>query len=199
MPEEASLIPEPAGTSEDGSRPSRPPGEVLQDLKNLGPTERGKVLASLQREDRSLAVSQVVEASMWQGPLPSPDQLEHFNRVVPSAAERLIRMAEKQQDHRLELEQLAVRSQTAQSARGQLFALVMCLAILTVGGFAIYRGYAVSAATIICSTIIGMGYVFVSGRKREENSRQAKQEAIEQSEADQAGPSQSPAGPAGEI
>jgi len=38
------------------------------------------------------------------GPLPAPETLEGYEEILPGAAERILRMAEKQQDGRLALE-----------------------------------------------------------------------------------------------
>ncbi|MGD1032584.1 MAG: DUF2335 domain-containing protein [Opitutaceae bacterium] len=123
---------------------------------------------------------------MWQGPLPSPASLEAFNRVVPGAAQRLITMAEKQQDHRMALEKKISSRQTTQSALGQIFALVISITVVAAGALAIYRGSAGAGATIITTTTAGIAYVFITGKREERASRQNKREAIEQSEAQQA-------------
>lgn len=46
-----------------------------------------------------------VEALAMQGPLPPPDILSGYDAIVPGAAERILAMAEKQNDHRIEMEQ----------------------------------------------------------------------------------------------
>ncbi len=40
-------------------------------------------------------------AAQWQGPLPPPAALEHFDRIIPNGAERIMVMCEKEQDGRL--------------------------------------------------------------------------------------------------
>lgn len=39
------------------------------------------------------------------GPLPSPGELAQYNRVLPDAANRILTMAEKQQQHHHNMEQ----------------------------------------------------------------------------------------------
>jgi uncharacterized membrane protein len=41
---------------------------------------------------------------VWVGPLPDPDALERFGQIVPNGAERIVRMAETEQLHRMALE-----------------------------------------------------------------------------------------------
>lgn len=57
-------------------------------------------------EARVLAASQE-----WNGPLPPPAALEHFERIVPGAAQRILHMAEDEQRHRHSLEAAAMHTQ----------------------------------------------------------------------------------------
>jgi len=174
--------------------------ELSREIRGLSHKERARVLGQFGRKDekpQTVAISQMFAASVWQGPLPSPESLARFNQVVPGAAERMIRMAEKQQDHRMALETKVSTEQISQSARGQYFALLISLAILVVGTFAIYSGYPGSGATIVTSTIIGMAYVFITGKRHEQSSRNQKREEIERSEAAQA--AQTPPDPGPEV
>ena len=38
----------------------------------------------------------------WSGPLPPPSELEKIDQIIPGGADRLLRMAEKEQTHRME-------------------------------------------------------------------------------------------------
>jgi uncharacterized membrane protein len=63
--------------------------------------------------------TQVTE-SHWYGPLPPPAALQQFDAVVPDGAERIFKMAELEQAHRIELEkaslELDIESQKSQSS-----------------------------------------------------------------------------------
>ena len=48
------------------------------------------------------------ELTVWAGALPSPDDLTQFNLLIPNGAERIMRLTEKEQDHRIALEQQIV-------------------------------------------------------------------------------------------
>ena len=52
-----------------------------------------------------------VETSLsWSGPLPPPKVLEAYDRLVPGAAERIMKMAEQQSEHRRGLEKTVVEA-----------------------------------------------------------------------------------------
>jgi uncharacterized membrane protein len=66
-----------------------------------------------------------VEVSV--GPIPPPQILQQYNQVVPDAAERIIRMAEKQSDHRIDLERKVVDSNIRKSYIGMVLATIIAL------------------------------------------------------------------------
>lgn len=102
-----------------------------------GPSSRVK---KLQQQSKAAVTPgpKVATATQWQGPLPPPDALEKFNYIVENGAERVFRMAELEQQHRIDSERAALNSniQAAASestitARGHLLgASVSILAIL---------------------------------------------------------------------
>jgi Predicted membrane protein (DUF2335) len=79
---------------------------------------------SRKNRDRNIGHTQntslSVQAQMhqWSGPLPQPEALERYNQIVPSAAERIIRMAETQHDHRIEIEKSVVGFKYSRSKAG---------------------------------------------------------------------------------
>ena len=58
----------------------------------------------------SIERSAIVHAQLeFSGPLPPPQILGQYEDELPGAAERLFRMAEKQQDHRINMDESSVR------------------------------------------------------------------------------------------
>lgn len=67
------------------------------------------------------------------GPLPSAEEFEKYNQVLPGAADRIVRMAEQQQTHRHALEVRTTRAAIIEARLGQIFAFVVAMTGL-VGG-----------------------------------------------------------------
>jgi uncharacterized membrane protein len=64
-----------------------------------------KALTPLQSSETAVFAQKTeLSYSVHSGPLPPPEDLAKYNMIVPDAAERILRMAEKQQAHRMELE-----------------------------------------------------------------------------------------------
>jgi len=73
----------------------------------------------------------IVQAAQWAGPLPPPAALEHFERVIPGGAERILRMAEIEQSHRIDNEQKSLRAGIADTRLGKyLGTAITVLAII---------------------------------------------------------------------
>ena len=73
---------------------------------------------------------QNIIAAQWQGPLPPPDALDQFNRILPNGAERIMRMVEEEQAHRIAYENARLAALTADTRRGHyLGGLISLVAI----------------------------------------------------------------------
>jgi len=57
---------------------------------------------SKRDEEREIAYAEAHSLS-WAGPLPLPNVLREYDSIVPNAADRIIKMAEKQEDHRISI------------------------------------------------------------------------------------------------
>jgi uncharacterized membrane protein len=118
------------------------------------------------------AVEEVVEevvvriASRFSGPLPSPDVLQGYERALPGAADRIIKMAERQNVHRIAMERRMVGSDATVRARGQLFGLIIVLAAIGAGTDLILHDKAAGGLVTIIVAIGGIVSAFVLGAWR---------------------------------
>jgi uncharacterized membrane protein len=82
----------------------------------------------LPRDEAERLVSFV---QRYTGPMPPPELLRGYEVVVAGSAERIVKMAEQEQQFRHEMTRAAVQGGMSGVKRGQLFAL-MVVAIMTV-------------------------------------------------------------------
>ena len=113
-----------------------------------------KPVAKSPQGDKSNSHSQLV-ATQFSGPLPPPSILRGYDDVCPGFAERIVKMAEDEGDHRRDLERQMVKSDIASAAaipeevrRGQIFAFLLSLAFLIAGTFLIYNGKQITGALV---------------------------------------------------
>jgi uncharacterized membrane protein len=117
----------------------------------------------------------------WSGPLPQPEALERYNQIVPTAAERIIRMAETQHDHRLAIEQEVVDSNVNSQKLGTILGFIVAMTAIIGGIFLAYIGRETSGLTSIITALVGLTGVFVYGKREQRKDLENKTQAISKS------------------
>ena len=133
---------------------------VENELKTV---DLNEVLQSLDPEKREIvskAIYAIEEQKAFSGPLPAPEDFMAYKQVLPNAPERIISMAERQLNHRIETETKIVETGISESKHGQyLGALIvmLCLAGSVFLGMNGHDWLAVSMVAIIAT----VGTIFV--------------------------------------
>jgi uncharacterized membrane protein len=97
-----------------------------------------KVLASIDPDKRNVIVSAMVEMRQtFSGPLPRPADFKAYKEVLSNAPERILLMAEKQQQHRIDSEKRIIKADIRESIFGQVFAVLLVVLFLAA---AVYLG-----------------------------------------------------------
>lgn len=131
------------------------PKELDPILQNLSKQQKQKIIQAF----KSVSIQRT-----FSGPIPHPDVLKGYNDVVKDGAERIIAMAEKQSNHRMILEDHALREGVKQSSRGQVFALLIGLTAIITGGYVALNNQPGAGGTIAGLGITGLAAVFLTGR-----------------------------------
>ena len=105
------------------------------------------------------------EEHLFSGPLPAPEILRGYDDILPGAAERIIRMAEKEQTNAHESGMLALREAVADRKRGQIIAGIVAPAALGTSAFLGHNGHAVAASSVGGATAVGLLPVFLAERR----------------------------------
>jgi uncharacterized membrane protein len=104
------------------------------DQPQRGRQEQAEAVArrsEVQHANGDQSVEQVMAQRYWSGALPRPEDFAKYNAIVPDAAERILAMAEKEQEHRIVLENQIVPSNASAGKRGQwLGAAIASLALI---------------------------------------------------------------------
>lgn len=107
----------------------------------------------------------VIRSEVFSGPIPPPEALARYEEIQSGAADRIIKMAEKQQDHRMSLEKKAIGGQIDQSKRGQIFgfiAILLCIGVAIF--FAASFDMTTFAASFLSITMVVLVGLFVTGK-----------------------------------
>ena len=104
---------------------------------------------------------------------------ERYEVINPGFANRLMQMAEKEQEHRMNTQLFLINTEkTLQTKdldnirRGQIFALVSVVLVLLLCAYIAYAGQAQEAKWVAVSVIVGLAGVFITGRLKNSDKKQ---------------------------
>ena len=115
---------------------------------------------------------------IFSGPLPPPEILEAYERVVEGSADRILTMAEDQSKHRKKLEEIVVLGGSRNQAAGMIFAFVLSLVIVGSGAFLIYHDKSLEGFGLILSDLLGLIGVFVYGKNTQLKELKANRDSF---------------------
>lgn len=134
-------------------------------IKKLPPDDQATLKASM--------VALSIEKS-WSGPLPSPASLKEYNNAFPNGAEKIFNISERQSEHRMDLEKLAVASDLKQSERGQLYGLIIALAFFIGAFILIWAGHDIPGTILGSVDLVALVSVFVIGKNHQRKDLKEK-------------------------
>lgn len=99
----------------------------------------------------SFITRQVMES--YSGPLPHPKILAEYEQALPGTADRIVAMAEKEQEHRHNTQNEMIKVESRDSACGMVFAFVLSIACIIAAIVIICM--VPNAAGAFCSAFMG--------------------------------------------
>lgn len=127
----------------------------------------------LSTEQKTQQIAQIIQVSQefFSGPLPHPQIMEGYQKILPSAPERIFTMAEKQLQHRIEMENgmLAQNERNIANSKilnilSQAFAFILVASLIAAGFLLTCQDYQEVGKTIFRFTIVGVAGVFITGK-----------------------------------
>ena len=134
--------------------------EALEILKDIPDDDRRKKLLTL--------LSIKSHTSIFSSPIPPPEILKGYNEIIPDGADRILKMVERQSEHRISLENNVIIRQQKQSGAGQIMGFVLSLVLIGASVFLGINGHDVLAATLGGATIVALASVFVIGQNKQQ-------------------------------
>ncbi|HVC31922.1 MAG TPA: DUF2335 domain-containing protein [Chloroflexota bacterium] len=114
------------------------------------------------------------------GPLPHPDILERYNHIIPNGAERIIHMAERQSEHRIDMERTALNADILQSRLGLAAGFLLSTGVLFLSYTLAVHGNGTAGGLLAGTNITLLAGVFVYGTKTRQQERIEKQKTLTQ-------------------
>ncbi|CUP44074.1 Predicted membrane protein [[Eubacterium] contortum] len=140
-----------------------------------------------EKEQVRQVVAEVIR-SEFSGPIPPPSIIKGYEEILPGSADRILAMAEKQSDHRQEMERKIVNTEARDSLLGILFAFMLgfgCILAAVVMVILVPKSAGVISGAVLGVT--GIGSIIATfikstrgsyGRKKEERKNQNSENSI---------------------
>ena len=112
----------------------------------------------------------------YSGPLPHPEILEHYDRIVPGGAERIFAQFESQALHRQRIESRVIRSNSFVQIFGAISALILGLAAIGGGLYLVHEGKSIEGFGAFFTGLSALVGVYVYGKQSQKDERKSKQQ-----------------------
>jgi len=106
-----------------------------------------------------------VETKTWSGPIPPPQTLEGYEMLVPGAADRILKLAETQTAHRIDMESTVIRGDSKRSYLGLIAGFALSTMVIAGGIYLIAIGHDWAGVGLVGLNLTGLAAVFVYGSR----------------------------------
>lgn len=143
----------------------------------VNPEEVHQIIEKLPDERARKVMRAVMFERMYSGPIPPPEFLIGYKSVLPDAPERILKMAELEQQHRHVIDTKLADSHIKQNGQGQILGFVLAALFGIFSLILALKGHDWLAGIFGTTTIIGLAIIFVlheSPKKTEESDEDDK-------------------------
>ncbi|MDD9806041.1 MAG: DUF2335 domain-containing protein [Gammaproteobacteria bacterium] len=146
--------------------PSEPGKKLLELIAQL-PAEDRKILKEAldKNEDKLPYSGRTITSAYFSGPVPPPNLLEAYQRINRKFADKIMAMAEKEQNHRHAMEDRTLQSITSFEKLGQLCTLLISGAIITIGALIALMADAVAGSIVVAVPLASLAAQLISGHR----------------------------------
>lgn len=124
-------------------------------------------------DEETLASVMMLSMKSHKGPLPAPEDFAAYEKTLPGASGRILSMAEKSQDNRIQQTQRSLDLQHdfqekdfSEARRGQNFGLTVSLVTILGGIVLIALGHDWAGVGLVGATLAAIVVAFIKGRDR---------------------------------
>lgn len=101
---------------------------------------------------------------MYQGVIPDPESLEHYEKIKPGFADRLIAMAEDEGQHRRGMDAAFLKASKNSFGWTIFGALLSVTMICSLCGYAFYLGHAKEGAWVAGTVMVALASTFLASK-----------------------------------
>ena len=115
-----------------------------------------------------------IAAQRFSGPIPPPEVLQKYDEVLPGLAERIMKQAEAQTAHRIEMEKAVINSDIRKSYLGITLGFILGLVGIAGGIYLTSLGMISSGLFISGGALVSLVGAFIYGTQTRRKEREAR-------------------------
>lgn len=136
-------------------------------------SEANKSNLNLAKSKQTNSVS-IRRAELYAGPLPHPSMLEKFEQILPGSADRILKQAEIQTKHRIEMEAKVVSADIIKSYLGLCFGFIIGLSGIGGGIYLATLGFNVFGPILSSGSLVTLVGAFIYGTRARKQERERR-------------------------
>lgn len=141
------------------------PSDVLDPLQEQLNRQVGDLLPAGSRQEILRRITTVVHSEQFSGPIAHPKHLREYEEILPGSADRIIAMAEAQQQHMISMDNKVVDKEYGDRRWGMVIGAVMFSSLIACALISAVSGNNIAAGMFLGAAAIGGVGLFVNGRK----------------------------------
>jgi uncharacterized membrane protein len=111
------------------------------------------------------------------GPIPPPEIFAGYDRALPNGADRVMKMAEREQEHRHKIEDTIVSKESFEKRLGLIFAFALAAFAQGVSAYLlIWTDKSGPGLTLFIVQFVGLSWAFLGARKQKRNDEEEESE-----------------------
>ena len=118
-----------------------------------------------QKQPAKPEATLLAQQSFYQGQLPPPEMMQHFQQILPDLPERIVKMAEREQIFRHTNESKYRKGFIISTYLGMIFGFLALLIACGLVFYAFYLDHATEGAAMATAIIVGVPAVFIYRRR----------------------------------
>lgn len=117
---------------------------------------------------------------LFQGPIPPPNIMEAYDRILPGSADRILKLTEQQFEHRIAIENKVIDSKIISERRGTLLGFSLAVFIILASVILILKDKDIAGLAGIIITVTSLLLAFMYGKKSNIKELENKKEKNEE-------------------
>ena len=134
----------------------------------------------IPEDKREEIISRIVLQEQYAGPLAHPRIVAGYEQFLPGSADRILSMAERQQEHRIQQEDRGQQAAIGRDKNAMNRGFVLALALMMVSALAIYLGSDLVGFGMVATSVVSLAGVFLYSHHSTRQELREKRVALQQ-------------------